>query len=451
MVSRKTLFFNPLLLLFTMAVAVMAVLYSPVSADAAYYLGIARDISNGLVPYADVKNAYTPLMMYMNSWIFNLQSGFNYWLFILFQYFIIISSAAALYYACAKSFSLEKRVVFLLSLLFLAAFISADGYYIILEPYLVLFTLLAFNAVSALHAKPVSFFVAGFFLGLGFLSKQYGALAIFPFGYLLLNRVVKKEIRFNKIWLFTAGGFTAILIFISFFISKGVSPAELKTQLVGGAQDYAETGVKAGKSIFTYFLGGKVFFMLAGVLLFLYRYVKPAGKNSIALFSLIGIIVFLIPTAIKSYQHYFINTFPYLFILSGWVLKNSSENFYQSGWRFYIIPGLAFIFLTITSYRVLKYKSRKKNQEQIAATALKRFPANSSLYIVGENRFLYLVNNYSNSAAAQIGYSYSIGDSKKFIQSGCTSPFILSDKEEERNLITYLKPCDFLLLENTGR
>jgi len=91
--KRSTIFFIILIL----TLIIYSIVLGSISADAPYYLSIARDISEGLVPFKDIHTWYAPVMMYINAPIYYVFGNINYFWFLGFQYFITFLSAFVLY------------------------------------------------------------------------------------------------------------------------------------------------------------------------------------------------------------------------------------------------------------------------------------------------------------------------------------------------------------------
>src|SRR5680860_872204 len=159
----------------------LSVFYAFISTDAPYYIAIARDISKGNILYKDLYNTYTPVMMYLNSLIYDIFNNPVYHVYLIFQY-LVIGVSVVLFHKICKKLKVGKVKSFYLSLFLFIAILSSDGTYINLEVYVILFV---FSAFLLLLNK--SFFWCGVLLSLGFFSKQYGIFNFLPFLLLILT------------------------------------------------------------------------------------------------------------------------------------------------------------------------------------------------------------------------------------------------------------------------
>lgn len=373
----------------------LSINYSFISADAPYYLSIARDISDGLIPYKDIFNSYTPVMMFLNSMIFRVFDDPEYHYFLIFQYVLILISSGFLYLICRK-LNLDKLKSVFLGLLLFIAVLSSDGNYINLETYILFCVLLSFwFLINKL------FFWAGIFLAISFFSKQYGILNFLPFILLirLYHGLEKKHLR-N----FVIGAVLPLLVFLVYFLLiENVTFISLIKQLTGSG--YGQTGIASTKSLFSIFAGAKVFLLLIIPLFFLQ--LKPFKKRIDAVL-ILGILINLIPITIQNFQHYYILSFPYIFVLIARNFKNFNR-------KFFIVSNLSLILISgFLFLRILRYKDVHKEQIRVAKMHEINFPVGSQVFLLKEIRYLYILNNYHNPVLKEVGYSYSFNPDEDF-------------------------------------
>ncbi|MBE7639234.1 hypothetical protein GUB10_02715 [Salegentibacter sp. BLCTC] len=170
----------------------------------------------------------------------------------------------------------------------------------------------------------------------------------------------------------------------------------LVQQLSGS--EYIRYVVKGVPSLKAWFLGGKVFIVLILLCFFIIRKKYKSHLNTVFV---IGVFVNLIPTSIQSFQHYFINTFPYIFLL----LAYNWEDAYRKR-AFLVISVGALLISSLLFLRVIRYKGEYNHQLLIANSLQKCFPKNSTVFVYGKERYLYFLNNYDNPLKEKIGYSY---------------------------------------------
>ncbi|MBE7639235.1 hypothetical protein GUB10_02720 [Salegentibacter sp. BLCTC] len=171
---------NRLLLFFLIFILILGVFlsvhYSYISADAPYYLSVARDISNGDIPYKDIYLSYTPIMMYLNTFIFEFFGGDVYKNFLIFQILIIVLSALVYYFSILKTFKLSSLTASSLALLLIISVLSSDGNYINLEVYSILFVFIAFFLLFQ-----EKFILTGIFLALSFFLQAIWYFKFYSF------------------------------------------------------------------------------------------------------------------------------------------------------------------------------------------------------------------------------------------------------------------------------
>ncbi len=373
----------------------LSITYAFISADAPYYLSIARDIFNGLIPYKDIFNIYTPAMMYLNSMIFRIFDDPGYHYFLVFQYVLILLSSGFLYLICRK-LDLDKLKSAFLGLFLFIAVLSSDGTYINLEVYILLWVLLSFWFLINKQ-----FFWTGIFLALSFFSKQYGILNFLPFFLLVgVYHGLKKRYLIN----FIVGAALPLLAFLVYFLLiENVSFMNLIGQLSGSG--YGQSGVSSTKSIFSLIAGFKVFLLLIFPLFFLR--INPF-KNKIDGILIIGILVNLIPVLIKNFPHYFILTYPYIFLLMAKNYKNFDK-------KFLLVSNLMLVIISVLLFfRIFRYKDVYEEQIRVAEKYKNEYPVSSEVFLSGKIRYLYILNNYHNPVLKEVGYDYDFSPDEDF-------------------------------------
>ncbi|MEM7550842.1 MAG: hypothetical protein AAF363_14260 [Bacteroidota bacterium] len=381
-------------------VIALSTYFSWVSADAAYYLSVARDIASGYIPYSDINMHYTPLMMYINSLIYFVFKSPNYLFFLLTQFLIIGLASILFFKLLIDCFSIKRNSAFFIVTLCALSILSSDGTYIVLEVYSFLFVI-----IGGLFFFRKDYLWAGFLIGFSFFIKQYSVLNYMPFYFLLFFYKSKREISWTPIILFSLGGLICLGLFLLIFLGIYEIPFEqLLSQLSG--TEYSTWASSNTSSIFSYFIGVKnLLLLLLPILLFLLFFGET--KSYYIIFLLIGILVNILPTFVKSYQHYLINTYPYVFILLGIVLDNALGKTKQMKLAYFAI---ALILFSTFVARIVKHKHKNYDQELISSKVKKVIPKGSEIYMHGEIRYLYILNNYRNPALEKVGYSYMAKD-----------------------------------------
>ncbi|PTX42600.1 hypothetical protein C8P64_3030 [Christiangramia gaetbulicola] len=402
---------------------------SYISSDAPYYLSVARDISKGYIPYKDIYLSYTPLMMYMNAPIYYIFEKFNYKNFLIFQYFIIFLTQLIFFKISRNKSRNSVTLSLFLTVLFGLAILSSDGNYINLEVYSLLSVMIA---IYFYLNSQILF--TGFFLALSFLFKQYGILNFIPFIFLIYNS--ENEIV-KRLVLLGFGAVLPVLFFLIYFVViKNLSLNSLLAQLSG--VEYIKYSVNKFPGFFNWILGAKVFLLLVIPVLILVRKKVFERKN---IPWLIGIIVSLLPTFLNSFQHYFINALPYIFML---IMINWKKDF-EKALKPLIFGGLLFSLMLII--RVSKYSEVYVKQISTAEKVKQLVPEGNTIFLNGGIRYLYSLNDYNNPFRKRIGYSYihflSAEDfeavkflSDSLINTSCTERIELGERKYYLKLLT---------------
>lgn len=382
-------------ILFTIGALILLVIgfvlsyrFAYISSDAPYYLMVAKDISQGSIPYKDIYLSYTPLMMYFNSLIFLIFDEPDYKVFLSFQFLIIIITLCVFFKIILSYFKLSIINALLLSSFFGICILSSDGNLIVLEVYSVLMVIMAL-----LFLQKESYILVGIFLGLSFFCKQYGLLNFIPF-YIYIILLKKDVIR--RILKLSIGGLMPLFGFLGYFIFyQNLTLSTLIAQI--GGTDYLQYSLIHPTNLINLFLGAKVFLLALLVLIFFPFKIFKKNYNFLLL---TGICVNLTPIILQSFQHYYLNVFPYLFLMIGY-------NWKEINLKILLPLSISFSLVAFLLY-VRNYRYRDVYNEQIAISneIEQYYSTGSSIFIYGEIRYLYLLNNYNNPFRKKVGYTY---------------------------------------------
>ena len=374
---------------------VLSVSFAFISTDAPYYLSMARDIALGYIPYRDIFSSYTPVAMYLNSLIRLVSDNPSYHLFLIFQY-CITAIAVVFFYKISKKQGLGKALSTFLSLFLFIAILSSDGSYINLEVYVIMFCFIAYYLLIK-----KKFFWCGFFLALGFFSKQYGIFNFLPFFLLIF---LYHGYQRNYYLKFILGAFLPLIFFLIYFVFiQQVSFTALSLQLTGSGYD--QEMIELETTLFSFIVGAKIFILV--LIPFIFLRVNPF-RNKIDAVLILGILVNLLPLFIQTVSHYFILCFPFLFLLLARNLDVSNKKFFvMSNLILVIIAGLL-----IT--RINRYKGVYDEQLELAAETKKEYPVGSDVFLYKHFRFLYILNDYRNPVLEEIGYRYGFKPDDEF-------------------------------------
>ena len=374
---------------------ILSVVFAYISTDAPYYLSMARDIALGSIPYKDIFSSYTPVAMYLNSVVRLITDNPSYHLFLTFQY-CIMAISVVFFFKISRSEGLEKALSIFLSLFLFIAILSSDGSYINLEVYVIMFCFIAYYLLIK-----KKFFWCGFFLALGFFSKQYGIFNFLPFFLLIFVYHGYQKEYFLK---FILGAFLPLIFFLIYFVFvQQVSFTSLLQQLTGSGYD--QEMMELETTLFRFLAGAKILILL--LIPFIFVRINPF-QNKIDAVLIFGILVNLLPLYIQTVSHYFILCFPFVFILLARNIDLSNKKFFMlSNFVLLIIAGLLFA-------RINRYKGVYDEQLKLAAETRKEYPVGSDVFLYKHFRFLYILNDYRNPVLEEIGYRYGFKPDDEF-------------------------------------
>lgn len=370
--------------------------YLWIGADAPYYLATARDLSEGEILYKDIANGYTPLVMVVFSYVFLLFKDQPFLVSMLVHFGFILLGGIVLFLILRK-LNLSVKVSIALATIFVLAILSSDGNYIVLEVYSVFFVLLA----VLLLVKDRAYLLTGILLGCSFLCKQYGVLNFIPFFFYIW---FKKEMvaKIMKCTWVAAGGALVLALFVGYYsVVRDLGLVDLLKQISGAG--YSEASVARDRSLISILIGAKVFILFGSIgLLYL---LQEKGMTFDLLFCFVGVVACLLPVYLRGYQHYYINTFPYLFTGIGVIIASLENNALQKKYLLVVLATgiISSLFLIA---RIVRYSDQSMKQLQTADLLATYIPKGSMVYIDGPMRYLYILNGYKNPFLETIGYTY---------------------------------------------
>lgn len=367
-----------------------------VSADAPYYLTLARHVSNGDSLYKDVINDYTPMVVYFFSIFYRSMGDPDYVVFLSGQLVVILLSGI-LVYLNLRLYKVDSWCSGIVSTAFCLAVMSSDGNYINLESFSVFFVLLAIYAVNRWQM----YVVAGILLGFSFLCKQYGVLNYFPFAILILSAPVSPSLKFRRIVALGAGGLLVFLLFLAYYqYIERVDIAALLSQISGSS--YSKYSFERQRTLISVLVGAKIFLLFGSYLI--YVLVVTRRPNASDWFFIAGIVFCLVPVALQGFQHYFINTFPYIFLWIGLLVNRLEDRFVRISNAILLV--VVCISSTLLIKRLFHYAPQQETQKLTSSKLLTVLPAGSGVFIDGNLRYLYVLNNYDNPLKGTIGFDY---------------------------------------------
>ena len=334
------------------------------------------------------------------SLLFLFEDSFQINNFLIFQLILLLGCGFIYFKILSSSRTINRRNTFFLTLIFLISALSSGMQDIVLEVFLIFFVLL-----GIFFSLKKRWFLTGICLGLAFFSKQYGLLHFLPF-YMLLywqrGNALGDGIRLS------GGGILTLAIFLLYFaFLKDISVSSLLNQLSGLEYiEHSSVQIEISRII----IGGKVFLLLFLPALW---YLRKCETTPFISFLLTGIVVSLVPVVIKPYDHYYLSSFPYLFLLIAEVQKSRRE---AGDVLYKIYLATAVIVALLFCARMWRYKENALEQQMTSEILQNHIPNKEEIFVDGDLRFLYLLNRYQNPALKEVGYSYPFKPDEKFAE-----------------------------------
>lgn len=324
----------------------------PVNRDAGYYIPISKAVMNGATPTVEIHTAYTPFLYYVYAAWMKL-FGTNYSTIILLVYIVNALNTIILY--SILSYYTNKtalKLILCLSYYYTAMIIGA--YNVILEPFQVLFFLLAYLVYVKYSDNILKYSLIGILVGISIMFKQYSILILI--GFLIALWIDSKKSCNNTTTLIRAlivvlCSFTPFLVFVAF----------TKADFIGSLQSFGFLGKSAisyaasEQPELTYAISN----MLRKVLhlnwlfvpLFLYVYFLFSSKDK-ANFSK-GIIpiclLSAIPMTVRQFGHYYQLIAPWSYLMWGILLDNAINRLQSSkiGHKYLVLGSAICLFLVV--------------------------------------------------------------------------------------------------------
>ena len=299
---------------FTVYLSCMRFAYGEVNVDAGDYLVAADFLLDGIVPIRDFPSGYAPassLFFAAGFWVL----GKSYSAALMVMYIFHLLNTGLLFYISRRLganvfFSLVACLLYLVSL-----FVLMEGWTIALEPFQMVFVLLALAVYFSCPDK-VKALVIGLLLGCSVMMKQYSLLFILAF---LLEFILQKSDGPNRakkltnIVVFCFGTSAAFLLFCAVTLCNPVRTFISLATYGGTLTSYGTTS--AGKTFWLLrrligILPLTVVLFASGTAYALVR--RPPHCRILILLIVAG----CIPLAIRHYPHYLQLSVPFVLALS---------------------------------------------------------------------------------------------------------------------------------------
>ncbi len=378
--------------------------YTFASYDCGYYLSVARDMYNGNTFFTDIAVSYNPLGILMLGFPYFFTDSTTYSMHV-FVSLLFISLGGFMLFLILRRLKTAVQTALFFSLLYIAITINYDGNIIMLEPYSVLFQLIAlFFFLNVLDEKKVfsSLFFSGICISFAFLSKQFGLFLLLPTGVYLL---LKQTALIKRISIYALGVITPLLLLFLFYMSKGVDIIQYISFILGKgvSLDYGNgTGL-----VDTVNTTGIVNFIIATFFLILipFYFKKSELKKSEMFFFILLPISSLSVLIFANYNHYFQYVTPYIIILFIVALNTSQQKLKP------IINQLVFIIsvgmVVFLSLKTLKLQKRNSKYLMKGLAIIEQeIPKGSTVFLSRISPAFYYLLDFNSINLNQIGYTF---------------------------------------------
>lgn len=367
-----------------------------INADASYYVGVTRLIMEGNTPFVDFALSYTPLSFYLMCIPFSIWGqSFNCAITVL--YFVHVVNAFMVYLILLKN-NHSKKTAWLGALLFLLYAFLFEGCMYVLEPFVVLFGLIAIWLLQ--NKSMVSLLLAGVCCACSFFCKQYGlGFAVLAIIYIILKKEHSKSC-INAIIVFLLGFLFFSISFVICMVIQGVEPLQM---LSLSGSDYERNGIR-GLLAASYFLIRKlspVFIAFAVSLL----YHKRMIKDNFWIISILGIVGFMLPCYVRFYIHYLLLVLPFIIFLIIHSLHSIKKEVYIKLFVIWIV--LSSLIPIYSMHKVYQGLSRlRTNQELASKVIVNQIPQGENNVFLSFNAlYLSLTNSYTPPLLKKYGMS----------------------------------------------
>ena len=383
---------------------VLAFFKAPFGDDSGFYLPFAERIAAGYVPYRDIVLHYTPLALYLFSIIpLLLGDAANYLHYLAFLLAVNLINAFILLkilecYAVSRQARITAIMVYLMTLF------AYEGEQIILEPFVVIFNLLALLIMLKKSGGSGAAFCSGLMLGLAFLTKQYGLAGVPGIGLLII--LSNKHFTKSILQLICCAVGTVVCVALALFYFIFLQQASLETimhSFSGGGYPAQAGNIRI---LINYFL------MLAPVLLGLVLVGTQIKNWNIAelLPPACMFVCFLAPLFVRQYPHYFLLSIPFAVICSALLFKrvercSLSSTVVRLARLCFLFTALLFIQLAAIRFVYLVISNQRAVFSNLASGVAEVIPHGGKTLVLATPAFTTL-NKLDSVNLKEYGFSF---------------------------------------------
>jgi hypothetical protein len=373
--------------------------------DAGYYLSCAERIYEGWKPYRDFTVAYPPVGLYYFSFLRALFGGG----YVLYKGALLVLQiiSAFLVYLLSGVLVKSRSLRFWGALFFLFICLAYEGYFIVLEPFVNVFSVIAILLLMSNKEKCMFSLIAGISFFLAVMSKQY-AIVIIPVLLILLFKdgeglPLEFKSGLRRTFFFLTGFLSAFVVLI-FYLDVDVW--RMVAQLRGTG--YGSNGIAAmAASLMTIKNVWMPIVVVSGLIMLSRKF-----RFSLFIVVLLCLLNFLL-LYIRVYPHYYQLILPYATVLLLYIIQGalSGNHMFGKTYRYVICIIFLGISLAYTFIYILdnaaggklyermihrKYVPRHmatiNDYADVARQINRIVPQGSPVMVINEPIFSYLCN-----------------------------------------------------------
>ncbi|GAE82627.1 ArnT family glycosyltransferase [Bacteroides reticulotermitis] len=340
---------------------------APVNADYGYYVGAAKSIAHGLVPYRDVSLGYPPFVFYLLSIPYVLCGMEISPLVPMYIAFFFNLASGCLIWQILKKLEVNKITRQYTIILYIIYLYSVESVFLGLEPFATFWGLLG-TYILLRNKKHLG--IAGLCLTLAFLCKQYALLYAPVYVLLILLLRLDQTIKERLLAVFQVAlwSFISVLIVHLFFVYF-TGQGDYYTLLLG-------TGYGRRSFLGVIDVLQKRFFHMFFIVLLIPIIWRKANQwdRRRMIFLVFSIFFLLLQNYYDTSPHYLIFIVPYIVILNAIVIRNISSTWFRISFYWIVLLFAVLFFKRATE----DYQIVRKNENN-----LRELTRNQQLDVVG--------------------------------------------------------------------
>lgn len=402
--TTKLKFLSIFLTIILIATAVLFFVFPFVSDDSGYYLSIMREMHAGNLYFKDIGTIYSPMAIALMSLSFFFSTTYSFEISLFINLMVIASSGFVLY-NIMKFISEKHSLNLFLSLSFIALCFIYDGNHLMLEPFSVLFQLVAlyFYLKFKTINNSVLIFVSGLCIACSFLSKQYGLFILLPIGIdILFSKKINQILKSGL--LLISGVLLPITLLFIYYLTNGVEFFEFMEYILGQSGKL-DSGIGTGLNTTFKFRHLLNAFLYAPLVFLIPVLIFKIKKNRDLLFYSLLVISSLSPFLFGVYDHYYQYIFAYFILLLVHCLTFSNIKIPKTIFMIVLFFGVVKISFKLVSE--IKHQVEDSNIQLKNKLILKDvIPEKSTVYLSGVSPAFYFLGHYKSINLSRITFAF---------------------------------------------